>query len=855
MKYFRFSIGVLLMMAAACSVEEVEYEPSDPTVRNRPVYYAAIDDESSTRTLIDADLNVLWNKGDRLTIFPNNTLGSEYEFQGEDRAPSGDLASVEAENDGVYHVGTELDGYDYAIYPHSKDTKILSNGSITYTFPDVQTYQEKSFGRGANVMVARTTHGNFNLGFKNVLGYLSFRFYGTNVHVSSIILEANGGESISGTGTIVMGDDGPVVTMGESASNRIRLYCDDVVLGNSATEYTEFWFALPPVAFTKAKGGFKITVTTTDGGVFTRDAAIDLTIKRKTVERMNPLQVVPTYQTANNMAIKSLSSPRNDVTDKTTYDATSSNGEFTLTIPTKTDFSHLQINFTLKTSSDILMVGGKKVESGDIIDASQEETSLVVCRENIEKTFKLITQNTGLPVVRITLPEGSTLSTIEDDEDHSDWVDGTTIHIDNADGTISLNDTPMAMKGRGNATWKYPKRPYALKFDPKVNLLGLNNGERDKRWILLANWRDRTLLRNDAAFWLSKRSGLAYTVDGTFVELEINGQHRGNYYLCEQIKIGGKRVNIPEMFKNGSTDYTGGFLMEIDSYYDELNKFISSKFHLKYMFKDPDEDRVVKPQYADAYTYMQNYINTFETVLKNESAVTRGDYEEYLDVNSAIWFMLINELTENRDFFQTAKTGTYAYDDPNNVYGPHSTYLYKDTEGNGGKLVMGPVWDFDYETFVPAKWFENNWGNGYFKWRGFDRNGYYYYFLCHNQSFVNSVKSLWSQLYRNGELTSEFYTYVNRTANKIRLSQQFDDEMWPYIGDEHTSGNDPLSHQNNNHDYGLEFMDDDDTDEDETKEDAIKRMKTSFKARAEWMNDKIVNLKITNPTDREWNSQ
>ena len=821
MKYFRFSIGLLLTLAAACSVEEVDFKTSDGAEPS--VYHAVIDDESSTRTFIDADLNILWNKGDRFTIFPNDTRGYEYEFLGDDGDPDGDLKKIEVEDDGVYHASTELDGHDYAIYPHSKDTKIMPNGTITYTFPDVQTYQEKSFGRGANVMVAKTPSGNLNLSFKNALGYLSFKLWGNNVHVSSIILEANGGEHISGTGTIVMGDEGPVVTMGESASNKIRLYCDDVLLGDESSP-SEFWFALPPVAFTKANGGFKITVTTTDGGVFTKTAAIDLTIKRKTVERMTPLQVVPTSQSTYNMAFTSISAPRNDVTEKDTYVATESNGTFTLTIPTKTDFSHLQINFTLKTSSDILMVGGKQVKSGDIIDASQEETSLVVCRGNIEKTFKLITQNTGLPVVRITLPEGSTLSTIEDDEDHSDWVKSATIHIDNADGTIDIDDTSMEIKGRGNATWKYPKRPYALKFDPKVNLLGLNNGERDKRWILLANWRDRTLLRNDAAFWLSKRSGLAYTVDGTFVELEINGQHRGNYYLCEQIKIGGNRVNIPEMFKNGSTDYTGGFLMEIDSYYDELNKFISSQFHLKYMFKDPDEDRTEKPQYADAYTYMENYINEFETVLKTRSEVTAGKYTDYLDDDSAIWFMLLNELTENQDFFQTASTGTGAYDDPENVYGPHSTYLYKDREANGGKLVMGPVWDFDYKTFVPST-----------SWRGFNNNGYYYYYLCYDSAFVQKIKDLW------GSKKDEFLglsEYIQKTAERISLSQQFDDEMWPYIGDDHWTG--PLSHQRDNGDYKLPFL-----DSDPNKSTAIKRMKDSFESRVTWMTNKINRLKTT----------
>lgn len=843
MKYFRFSIGLLLTLAAACSVEEVDFKTSDGAEPS--VYHAVIDDESSTRTFIDADLNILWNKGDRFTIFPNDTRGYEYEFLGDDGDPDGDLKKIEVEDDGVYHASTELDGHDYAIYPHSKDTKIMPNGTITYTFPDVQTYQEKSFGRGANVMVAKTPSGNLNLSFKNALGYLSFKLWGNNVHVSSIILEANGGEHISGTGTIVMGDEGPVVTMGESASNKIRLYCDDVLLGDESSP-TEFWFALPPVAFTKANGGFKITVTTTDGGVFTKTAAIDLTIKRKTVERMTPLQVVPTYSTANNLAIKSISAPRNDVTDEDTYDATESNGEFTLTIPTMTDFSKLQISFTLKTSSDILMVGGKKVESGDIIDASQEETSLVVCRGNIEKTFKLVTQNTGLPVVRITTGDFFTLAQLEDQqnalqssdgEDHRDWLpegkkDFITIRIEMPDGSPGLKgyteyETATKIKGRGNYTWKWPKKPYALKFDKKTQVLGMPE---HKRWILLANWRDRTLLRNDAAFWLSKAVGMPYTVRGQFVELEINGQHRGNYYLCEQIKIDPERVAITEIEYDktlGLQDpnvHTGGYLMEIDSYFDEVNKFHSSEFGLNYMFKEPDEEKLTTTDFQ----YMQKYINDLEKIIYSESAVANHEYEQYFDVSSAIKFLLVNELTGNRDFFQG-----------NPHYGPHSTYLYKDA---GGKLFMGPAWDFDYETFIPEKHYpqpssSNWWDKKTYTWRGFDNSGYYFYWLCADSQFVGNVQSIWSDLKSNSE--QAFLDYIDDMVELIGPSQKFDAKMWPHKSSQ--------ENWNDNHDYDSSIA---------TYQDAIDLMKSCFTSKLNWMNEQIESLTTTTfSSDRNWKYQ
>ena len=850
MKYSRFSVGLLLTIAAACTVEEVDIKTPDgldPSVGKGAVYHAVIEDEASTKTYLDAGLNVLWNKGDHLTIFPNSTLGAEYEFKGEDGDPSGDLKPVEVESDGNYHVGIALDNHDYAIYPHSKDTKILSNGSITYTFPDVQTYQEKSFGRGANVMVAKTPHGIFNLNFKNVLGYLSFKFYGDNVHVSSIILEANGEEPelLSGKGTIVIGNDGPVVTMDESASNKIRLYCEDVLLGGESNP-TEFWFALPPVAFTKAQGGFKITVTTTDGGVFTRNAAINLTIKRKTVERMDPLLVVPNYdETANNMAIESISSPRNDVTSNKTYDASESNGKFSLTIPTKTDFSQLQINFTLKTSSDILMVGGKEVKSGDFIDASQEETSLVVCRGYIEKTFKLITQNTGLPVVRITTGDSFTLGDLEnqenalqssDGEDHRKWLpkgsqNFVTIRIEMPDGSPGLKgfkeyETTTKIKGRGNYTWKWPKKPYALKFQNETQVLDM---PAHNRWILLANWRDRTLLRNDAAFWLSRAAGMPYTVRGQFVELEINGQHRGNYYLCEQIKIAQGRVDITQIQYDETlgledpTEHTGGYLMEIDSYFDEVNKFHSSEFGLNYMFKEPDEDALTK---TDSL-YMQKYINDLEKIIYTKSKVLNHEYEDYFDVSSAIKFLLLNELTGNRDFFQGKPH-----------YGPHSTYLYKDA---GDKLFMGPVWDFDYETFIPEEYYPQPssslpWAPKTYTWRGFDNPGYYFYWLCADSQFVGNVQSIWSNLMTNTSNGQGFLDYIDDMVELIGPSQKFDEIMWPHKSSQ--------ENWNDNHDYGSSVP---------TYLDAIDLMQDSFSSKVNWMNTQIGGLTTeTFASKRDW---
>ena len=836
------TLGMLAAMAAAsCTVSEVP-DPAEKDLLAVPgkVYYATIEDEpdDATRTLADEQLHVLWHADDRVSLFENLTYGKEYRFAGEDNDPGGPFEPVPIEG---YIGGSGLGGKTFAIYPHHKDTKINTDGVITYQFPGIQTYLPNSFGRGANPMMAQAD-GQI-LRFKNVGGYLCFKLYGENVSVSSLTLEGNGGEPLSGEGSIVMADGLPAVTMNpEKASNKVVLYCNDPVeLGPDAEHYTTFWFVLPPGGFSQENGGFTLTVSTSNGKVFTKSAAMDLEIERNSIKNMAPLAVVPTGSVSG-LSLNSVKPQASNVNYKTTYDANSRT--YTVTMPTVTDFSGFVFNYDF--DGDALLVNGEVIENGVTpIDASQP-VSLTVRSGNKDVRYTLVARNTGLPVVRITT-DGFTLADLEsyqnslqssDGLDHRIWLPdaekypeqsgwSATVRIENPDGTPGMGgeyEVATQIKGRGNYTWTWEKKPYALKLASKSKVLDMPS---HKRWILLANWRDRTLLRNDAAFWLSSHSGLPYTVRGQYVELEINGEHRGNYYLCEQIKIDKNRVNITALDKDGFADLSGGYLMEIDSYWDEVNKFKSAEFNLKYMFKEPDEDPNAEgtdPNYASGYAWMQQYIADFEKVLKTRSAVANKQYEEYLDVDSAILFMLLNELTGNRDFFQGANVES--------VFGPHSTYLYKD---KGGKLFMGPVWDFDYETFIPATYYPYR----RFAWRGYDNTGYYYYFLSANSDFVNRIKELWNSK------KSEFQgltAHISEMVQKISLSQQFDEEMWPY--DPRLSSQE---HRKNNHDFDLTFQ------------AAIERMQTSFQARYDWMNTQINSLSTTSPsfkyrTSAQWPS-
>ena len=214
-----------------------------------------------------------------------------------------------------------------------------------------------------------------------------------------------------------------------------------------------------------------------------------------------------------------------------------------------------------------------------------------------------------------------------------------------------------SIKGRGNTTWNMDKKPYALKLDKKASLLGM---PKDKRWDLLANFVDRTRLRNDVALELGRRLGpdfeqnyLDWTPRGQYVELVLNGTHMGNYYLVEHIKVAEKRIPITEMkaTDTGEPAITGGYILEFGTEMDEVNKFYTNSFPDKYPYKDglhggsggtyklpvmikePDEKVLTTEQ----FNWVKNYINGLQSNIVNNN----GGWTGKVDMDSFICWMFI----------------------------------------------------------------------------------------------------------------------------------------------------------------------------------------------------------------------
>ena len=161
----------------------------------------------------------------------------------------------------------------------------------------------------------------------------------------------------------------------------------------------------------------------------------------------------------------------------------------------------------------------------------------------------------------------------------------------------------LTIKGRGNTTWKFAKKPYAIKFENKESFLGMPEA---KKWVFLANYRDRTLMRNSIAFELARKTSLVWTPNGKFVELFLNGKYLGNYFVCEKIEVKKNRLELSKK----------SYLLEFDVHYDEKYKFRTSINDLPVNIKYPNDID------SSSLNYIQDFIDSTERVLQQDAEDT-----------------------------------------------------------------------------------------------------------------------------------------------------------------------------------------------------------------------------------------
>ena len=350
-----------------------------------------------------------------------------------------------------------------------------------------------------------------------------------------------------------------------------------------------------------------------------------------------------------------------------------------------------------------------------------------------------------------------------------------------------LGETSCEIRGRGNTTWTWPKKPYLIKLDEKQHIFGMH---KHKRWVLLANFMDRTLMRNLVSMKVSSMTKLAWTPGCVPVELVLNGKHVGSYLLIEQVRVDNHRVNITEMTKddNSGNALTGGYLLELDFHYDNEVQWKDphgsnnqSGGGIPFGVKYPDPDDLTSAQLK----YIKQYVfDAAEALYGKDFKDPVKGWRAWIDEDSFIDYWIVYEVMGNHE-----------------LGNPGSVFMHKD---RGGKLVAGPCWDFDwgvlsYNTSPQAR---TGLINGSAIWYGR---------LRQDPEFEAKLKARFNELLPQLETIPD---YMDQCEALLTASAKLNFEMWNPADDRSQNGGWIIN-----------------GDEEMSFHDAVARLKTIYKER------------------------
>ncbi|MDO4491883.1 MAG: GBS Bsp-like repeat-containing protein, partial [Lachnospiraceae bacterium] len=287
------------------------------------------------------------------------------------------------------------------------------------------------------------------------------------------------------------------------------------------------------------------------------------------------------------------------------------------------------------------------------------------------KKYNVVVKQSGIPSLSITL-HGTTMEKLNSGSKNTKYP-GQTVLLTDASGAVNLSESDVEIKGRGNTTWDYSeKKPYQIKFSSKKSVLGMAKA---KKWVLLASAFDDSMLRNKTAFDLADRLGMRYSPDLEFVDLWIDGVYRGTYSIGEKCEINGSRLDLKDPL-GALVELDNFFYRQEDYWYDD--SVTGCKFALAEAV-DENRSQAALNNFASKMSAFGTYL--FNT---NPSAVTLEKLGQYLNVEDAAKWYLVNEYMSNIESYST------------------SWFWYCD--GPSDVLHMGPVWDFDTSQGIPTNY-------------------------------------------------------------------------------------------------------------------------------------------------------
>ncbi|MBO7068961.1 MAG: CotH kinase family protein [Bacteroidaceae bacterium] len=371
-------------------------------------------------------------------------------------------------------------------------------------------------------------------------------------------------------------------------------------------------------------------------------------------------------------------------------------------------------------------------------------------------------QVTNLPTVSI-----HTYAGYDPQDKENDMPSNITITYDS--GT-RIQEYPITTRGRGNASWNFPKKPWRIKFaDGKSHHMLKGSAQESpakaKKWTLINNYGDKTLMRNCLAFEVSKRVNALYTPWCQPVDVIMNGEYKGCYQLCDQISVDKNRVPITEMetWDNEEPEVTGGYLLEVDAYYYNEASWFWSDYGNPVTIKSPDDDVITTEQ----YNYIKDYFNLMESaVFNSDFKDEENGYRKYLDMESFLKHFIIGEFSGNTDVYW-------------------STYMYKDRDDV--QFHVAPSWDFDlafdndYRTYPVSNrddWVFRTGGSCAGNMKAFVSQ------LLLDNATIKQLKQLWKENRQEGLLDeASLLTYIDSMAQELDASQQLNFIRWPILNE------------------------------------------------------------------------
>ena len=351
-------------------------------------------------------------------------------------------------------------------------------------------------------------------------------------------------------------------------------------------------------------------------------------------------------------------------------------------------------------------------------------------------------QKTGLPVLYIDTQYGAAITSKET------YVKAG-LSLQEAGSREISAPLSCSVRGRGNTTWYWPKKPYLVKLDSKASLLGM---PAHKRWVLLANFMDRTMMRNLVAMKVSSMTKLDWTPRCQSVELVLNGKHQGTYLLIEQVRVDKNRVPVGD----------DGWLLESDFHFDNEvqwvdphGRCVENASGIPFAIKNPDTDDITADQVAEIKQYISE---TAELIYGASFADPESGYASRIDVASFVDYWIVFEVMGNHE-----------------LGNPGSVFYHRKP---GGKLMAGPCWDFDWGVLSYT-------ANPQARTGLVNRNACWYSRLFEDPVFHARVKARFAELLPQLQTIPD---YIDELEKQLSKSAVLNFQMWNPAEDANMNG-------------------------------------------------------------------